>query len=265
MEKKFFFLSGFARSGSTLLASILNQNPDVYVSPTSPLLDLYCNTEQLLTVLNKKFTFEKEKAVLNISKGLHHSFYADVNKKYIIDKSRGWTSNIDISKKIISNNPKVICTYRHLAECVASIVSLANQDPNNFIDSDLKSIGKPITQLNRATHIWETLFKTNYESFLFGLKNNRESIHLVEYDSLITNPSLIICGIYDFLQIENYKNHDYLNIVNTVPDDDEKWNMKNLHAVRPVLKKISNDPRKILGEQAYNYFDAINQQLLKAL
>ena len=38
--KTFYFLAGLPRSGSTVLASILNQNPEVYVTPTSPMLDL---------------------------------------------------------------------------------------------------------------------------------------------------------------------------------------------------------------------------------
>ena len=38
--KTYHFLAGLPRSGSTVLASILNQNPEVYVTPTSPMLDL---------------------------------------------------------------------------------------------------------------------------------------------------------------------------------------------------------------------------------
>jgi hypothetical protein len=36
-DKKFFFMAGLPRSGGTLLSSILNQNPDIYVSPQSTL------------------------------------------------------------------------------------------------------------------------------------------------------------------------------------------------------------------------------------
>ena len=37
-QKTYFFLAGLPRAGGTLLGAILNQNPDIYVGPTSPIL-----------------------------------------------------------------------------------------------------------------------------------------------------------------------------------------------------------------------------------
>ena len=42
--KKLYFLSGLPRSGSTVLAGILNQHPDVHASSTSGLLDMLVGT-----------------------------------------------------------------------------------------------------------------------------------------------------------------------------------------------------------------------------
>ena len=47
MKKQLHFLSGIPRSGSTVLAAILNQNPETHVSTTSGLvhaLDGLANT-----------------------------------------------------------------------------------------------------------------------------------------------------------------------------------------------------------------------------
>ena len=46
MQKQFYFLSGLPRSGSTVLAAILNQHPDVHTSSTSGLLDVMFGTFQ---------------------------------------------------------------------------------------------------------------------------------------------------------------------------------------------------------------------------
>jgi len=35
MNKQFFFLSGFMRCGNNLLTSIINQNPEVCITPNS--------------------------------------------------------------------------------------------------------------------------------------------------------------------------------------------------------------------------------------
>lgn len=40
MNKSIYFLAGLPRSGSTLLANILAQNPSIYVTPTSGIVDM---------------------------------------------------------------------------------------------------------------------------------------------------------------------------------------------------------------------------------
>ena len=42
-KKTYFFLSGLPRSGITLLGAILEQNPDIYVGATSPVLEFLVN------------------------------------------------------------------------------------------------------------------------------------------------------------------------------------------------------------------------------
>jgi hypothetical protein len=53
--QKLYFLVGLPRSGSTLLASLLNQHPDVFASPTSPLMDLLCQTDRTMTALRQQY------------------------------------------------------------------------------------------------------------------------------------------------------------------------------------------------------------------
>ncbi|NBP58534.1 sulfotransferase, partial [bacterium] len=38
--KKYYFISGLPRSGSTLLSAILNQNPRFYSGPNSPVVPI---------------------------------------------------------------------------------------------------------------------------------------------------------------------------------------------------------------------------------
>ena len=49
-EKTYFFLSGLPRSGISLLGAILNQNPDIYVGATSPVLNLMRNFADFYTI-----------------------------------------------------------------------------------------------------------------------------------------------------------------------------------------------------------------------
>jgi hypothetical protein len=73
-----FFLSGVARSGSTILGSILNQNPSIHVSPTSPLMDLFCLTELDYKNMEIQYTYDKESSIDNLHKVLAPTFYQHI-------------------------------------------------------------------------------------------------------------------------------------------------------------------------------------------
>ena len=47
-SKTYYFMAGLPRSGSTLLSSILNQNPKLYSGPSSPVLSTMYVIEQHL-------------------------------------------------------------------------------------------------------------------------------------------------------------------------------------------------------------------------
>ena len=50
MNKKYYFMAGLPRAGSTLLSSLLNQNPNLYSGPSSPVLGaMYTVHEHFLT------------------------------------------------------------------------------------------------------------------------------------------------------------------------------------------------------------------------
>lgn len=256
-----FFLSGIARSGSTLLGSILNQNPDIYTSPTSPLMDMYCFIDQKLNDLTLQYTYDYDKVSSSIQKDLYKNFYSHIKKKYIIDKHRGWPRNIQNIKKFITLNPKIICTWRPLSENITSFLKLMENDPENIIDKQLKERNLALTTENRAQLLWLEYSSDPYYSLKHGLENNPNNIHIVKYNDLIENPKIEIQKIYEFLQIKKY-NHTYDNIVNTCQEDkDENWGFKNLHTIRNKLEKQSNDPNLILGYNIKSFFDNLDNQL----
>src|SRR3990167_11075763 len=89
MSKVLHFLSGIPRSGSTVLAAILNQNPEIHVSTTSGLvhaLDGVANTWASTGLLDK--TDKDRKKLSATMSGIVNSFYSNTDKPIIIDKSR---------------------------------------------------------------------------------------------------------------------------------------------------------------------------------
>ncbi len=261
--KQLFFLSGAARSGSTLLGSILNQNPDIYVSPTSPLMDLYCLTEQDYTRMDIQYTFDKTTTLSNLHKSLATTFYQHIDKPYVFDKHRGWPRNIEQIKKYITPEPKIICTYRPVAENICSFLKLIRNDPNNSVDKDLSMRGLELTTYNRAMMLWYKYSNDPYEALKYGLEHHRKNLLIVNYDDIINNVENELHRIYKFLNIPEYSGHTFDNITNTCSESkDEAWGFEGLHDIRPSISKTSDDPRSILSKDLYKFFEDIDNQLM---
>jgi sulfotransferase len=133
-----FFLSGLPRTGSTLLSSVLNQNPKIYSGGNSPVCQLMwdmqvsCETsskQQLLA--NKKIGIQDD-----LVRAIPYIYYKNINQKHIIDKCRSWTlpANLQIIKRYITPNPKIIVLTRDINEIVESFVKLRKL--NNWKDEN---------------------------------------------------------------------------------------------------------------------------------
>src|ERR1700748_1302740 len=91
--RKFHFISGMPRSGSTLLAAILNQNPRFRAGMTRPLADIM-GVVIAETSSKNDFSFavsEDQRAAL--LRGLVKNFYASQGgAEVVFDTSRLWCS-----------------------------------------------------------------------------------------------------------------------------------------------------------------------------
>lgn len=256
-----FFLAGLARSGSTLLGSILNQNPSIHVSPTSPLMDLFCLTEECYERVDSQYTFNKQVTLDNLHKSLANTFYEHIDKPYIIDKHRGWPKNIPQIKKYINGSPKIICTYRPMVETCVSFLNLMNKDPNNDVDRKLRSRGLEINTYNRSMLLWYEYSNDPYNSLKYGLEEHRENILLITYDDIVNDIENQLIKIYNFLEIPQF-NHSFDNIQNTCSEvKDTAWGFKGLHDIRSNISKISPDPKKILSKEVYDFYTKLDNEL----
>jgi hypothetical protein len=258
--KNLYFLGGLPRSGSTLLGSLLNQNSNIYVSPTSPLGDVVSDIEKTFNRLDIQYTFDRKKISYNVYKSILLNFYNHIPKSNIIDKHRFWGKNLDTVKLFLSNKPKIISTYRPIPEVISSYISLIkrNKQENNFIDNHLKQDNLPITNNNRAEYIWRYYVSSSYESLVYSINKYPELVHLVEYNQLVSNPQEELDKIYKFLDVEPCKN-DFNNIENSCGEEkDDQWGLIGLHDIRNKISKISENPIDVIGEENVKLYSKFN-------
>ena len=97
-------ISGLPRSGSTLLCNILAQNPRFYASQTSGMLDVLFGVRNQwdnlieMKAMDQELSEQRKLAVL---RGIMESFYADVDRPVIFDKSRGWLAHLEMLELLL--------------------------------------------------------------------------------------------------------------------------------------------------------------------
>ncbi len=236
MKKILHFLSGIPRSGSTVLAAILNQNPLTHVSTTSGLvhaLDGLASTWSSASLLNANDPERLKLAA--IMRGSIDAFYEHTDKPVVIDKSRGWPIDLIMASmaQVLGRQPKIIATVRSVPDCAASFVRVAKPDDlDEFIYS-----GQLVNHLKSAYISLQNGYNFAPECFLF-----------VEYEDLIKDPKTELKRIHEFLELPDYE-YDFENIDgSSVKEDDENLHgYAGMHDVQPVLKKLhTQNPRDVL-------------------
>ena len=232
------FLSGLPRSGSTVLAAILNQRPDLHVTPTSGLIDIMgavcASWENNPTTKGQKQTKEHLYATLR------QLVPRREDNKIVVDKSRGWVApQIQTTMcEVLEAPPKIVATVRSVAACAASFVKVAK--PDNLAEF-LK--GQMIGHL-----------KQSYASLREGYTAHPENILIIDYDELLARPQDQIERIERFWGLEHFK-HDFNQIdgASVAEDDENAWGVAGLHDIKPVLKATGTDAQAILGEHYYKF------------
>src|SRR3990172_6822134 len=226
MSKALHFLSGIPRSGSTVLAAILNQNPATHVSRTSGLvhaLDGVANTWASTGLLDK--TDKDRKKLSATMLGIVNSFYSDTDKPIVIDKSRGWpiAQIIQAMQQVLGRTPKIVATVRSVPDCAASFVRVAH--PENL--DDFIYSGQLMDHLKAAFISLQNGYEYAPECFLF-----------VEYEDLIANPKEQLARVHAFLELPDF-GYDFDNIDGTSvkEDDEEMHGYAGMHNVKPKLER----------------------------
>ena len=271
MNKKYYFMAGLPRAGSTLLSSLLNQNPNLYSGPSSPVLGaMYTIHEHFLG--NELYTgFPKPDSVNKIIGSLIDDWYYDVKEPIVIDKNRAWTARVPFIEGYIQQEAKIIVPVRRVDEILTSILTMIHRNPFeegqpriNFVDEILVKNNIPINDENRCTHllngggiVWESL-----NALMMGLEEgHKDKFHYVDYNDLVNDPQGELDKIYEFLGEESFE-HTFDNLTNIHREDDiATYGLSDMHEVRSELKKKSAHPDAVLPPSIIELYNKNRIQL----
>lgn len=260
-REKVVFMAGLPRSGSTLLGALLNQNPRIHTEPASPVLDFVMAINKVADKSEHYAAFPKQQSVFAVIQSTFQSYYWHTPKPVIVDKNRGWPTQIKGLEQCVVPKAKILCPVRNLDEVLASFIKLAHKNPfdpeigkPNFIDHSLLVVNKRINDENRCEMLLSD--KGLIGQCMRAMKQAAENgyldrLHFIEYDNLVSKPQETMDAIYAFLEEEPYA-HNFEEIANPAREKDgEVFAVPTLHEISPSLKRSTTDPKLILPEKFY--------------
>jgi sulfotransferase len=252
MQNGLHFISGLPRSGSTLLAAILRQNPRFHSGMSSPVGSLFLALQGAMSRRNEAAVFIDEDQKRELLKGMFTGYYHAVHPhKMVFDTNRAWCSKLPTLAGLFPQ-AKVICCVRHVPWIMDSIERLIRE--NAFELSGIfgfEALNTVYTRVNRlATSDGLVGFAIDAlrEAF-WGEHANR--LILVGYEALAKNPEATLRQLYDFLG-EPWFAHDFDNVEFEADEFDLALGTPNLHKVRRKVEWI--DRRSVLPPELFERF-----------
>jgi len=246
-----YFLTGMPRSGNTILSSVLNQNPNVKISPHSllpVLIDSVINMKKHERFIN----FPDFKGLDNIVDNIFENYYAHYNCENIIDRA-SWGHYWKIIDRLPIKGKKYIILYRPILEILASFVKIHKPEDVHYYCDELM--------------MKDTLVTENLNSIRNILKSKKEYL-LITYDDLIKDFSKTIQKICGYINIP-YIRPDYTKIkqfeLNGVKYDDSYLGV-DFHTIETnFIKKTKDDFLKILPLGVIEKYKNFDKQIRKEL
>ena len=231
---KFHFLSGLPRSGSTLLAALLRQNPRFQAGMSGPVAGLVGSLLGEMSGRNEFSVFIDDAARRRVLKAAIEGYYADAAADVVFDTSRAWCARMGVLADLYPDS-RVIACVRHMPWIVDSVERLIQT--NVFQPSSIFNYTPGGTVYSRADGIANGEGMVGYaynalkEAF-FGPHASR--LLLVQYETLTTAPAQALAAIYEFIDEAPFA-HDFAHVEYDAQAFDEKAGTPGLHVVRPQV------------------------------
>jgi sulfotransferase len=238
-DKRFHFISGLPRSGSTLMSALLRQNPRFHAGMSSPVASFFDSLIAQVSAGTELSTMVDQNQRERLLRGLFDSYYADVDNPVIFDTNRSWNSHLPALIKLFPE-AKIICCVRDVAWIMDS---LERQFRNNTFEHTrlFNSPGERSTVYTRVEALananrlvgfpWHALREACYSEFA-------TRIILVEYDLVAARPKDVFKLIYEFLEEPQYE-HNFDKVEYDAPEFDAQLGLDGLHRVHPKVEPRS--------------------------
>ncbi len=240
-NRKLFFLVALPRSGNTLFASIMNQNPAIACTANSVTLEIIKNLFLVKTTDTFK-NFPDYKSLDNVMDNVFTNYYQQWPQRIIIDRGPALTSdnpgNFELMQRHFKPGFKCIVLLRDLMEVFASYMKWYTENPDSFVNKfGFSDEEKLLGLMNKHGAIVKEIRSIQ------NAYNYPKMCHFIRYNDMVADPEKIFKELYKFLD-EPYYPHYFENL-KQININDIKYNDtvvgKNMHTIRTIVKKETNN------------------------
>ena len=254
MKNGIHFIAGLPRSGSTLLAGLLRQNPAVHAGITSPV-------GSLVGMLLREVSQGNETAVMiddaqreALLRGVFVNYYHAIHPhQTVFDTNRMWCTRLHILAGLFPY-AKVICCVRDIGWIMDSVERLIRRnrwelskifdfDPAGTMHSRIEGLASRNGMVGFA-----------YNAIKQAMHSDESGCMMIlTYETLTREPDYAMRAVYDFVELPTFP-HDYDNVQFDAEEFDARLGTPGLHALKP--KVGPNERQTILSPDLWRRFES---------
>lgn len=238
------FISGLPRSGSTLLAAILRQNPAFHAGITSPMGSLLSAMRGAMSPQQEThgaWTAGQQQSVLRRVFDNYYEVDATDPRDVIFDTNRRWCADASILANLFPDC-RIICCVRNPVDVVNSFEHLIRRNP----------VAGAVICNNQNTTVFQRVPIMMAHDGVVGYALNafrdawygpeKKRLIVIEYEALAAEPCETLQWLHEKLELPAFEyNFDSIRPIPGAEEFDRSLRMEGLHDLRPTVGWQSAD------------------------
>jgi len=253
--KKYHFIAGLPRSGTTLLSTILKQNPKFEASISSPLMRI---TRSIIEDSNAQSGYLTECTPTKqrqLIKNVFDTYYDDSKKSIAFNTNRGWPFLLPAIKDLYPDSKIILCV-RDIGWVLDSFEVLRRKNP--YVLSNMFTTEQAATVYSRCNTLLHEkgVVGYAYSAVKEALASEyKDSIMLIDYKDLTQQTEEVIKLLYKFIGQKFYQ-HNFTNVEASYNEFDKDVRMPGLHTTRRQIEYIERE--SIIPQDIWNSVKSMN-------
>jgi sulfotransferase len=239
MDNGIHFISGLPRSGSTLFAAILGQNPRFHASMSSPVGSLAIALQRNMSNENDMAVFIDNDQRTTIMRSVFPAYYQATHpSKVVFDTNRLWCSKMPLIAHLFPRAKVIACVRRipWIVDSIERLVRANKLEPSKMFGFEVGgTVYNRFDGLASSSGMVGFAYHALREAFY---SDESDRLLLLSYESLTKNPKQALAEVYKFIDEPEFE-HNFNDVTYDADEFDFRLGSPGLHRVSGPVRETS--------------------------